>query len=84
MTNITDWQAQVGRTWADNYQLTDRSFAGLTERLLQRVTERVGDAVLDIGCGAGELALAIARNRPGARVVGVDVSSDLIDAARRR
>lgn len=84
MTNIMDWQAQVGRTWADNYQLTDRSFAGLTQRLLERVTERAGDAVLDIGCGAGELTLAIARNRPGARVVGVDVSGDLINAARRR
>lgn len=84
MTNIMDWQAQVGRTWADNYQLTDRSFAGLTQRLLERITERVGDAVLDIGCGAGELALAIARNRPAARVIGVDVSSDLVEAARRR
>lgn len=84
MTNILDWQAQVGRTWADNYPLTDRSFAGLTQRLLERVLERAGDTVLDIGCGAGEVTLAIARNRVAARVVGVDVSSDLIGAARLR
>ena len=40
--------------------------------------------MLDIGCGAGELSLAIARGRPEARVVGVDISPQLIEAARRR
>ncbi|WP_374530075.1 class I SAM-dependent methyltransferase [Novosphingobium sp.] len=84
MTSGMDWQAQVGRTWADNFALTDRSFAGLTQRLLERVGERAGGAVLDVGCGAGELALAVARQRPGARVIGVDVSPDLIEAAQAR
>ena len=84
MTTGKDWQAQVGRSWADNYRLTDRSFTGLTERLLERVAERDGNAVLDIGCGAGELSLAVARQRPGAHVVGVDLSGDLIAVARER
>lgn len=84
MTKGMDWQAHVGRSWAENFALTDRAFAGLTQRLLERVSERVGQCVLDVGCGAGELALAVARQRPGARVVGVDISADLIDAARDR
>jgi len=84
MTNKTDWQAQVGRSWADNYRLTDRAFSGLTQRLLERISEREGNSVLDVGCGAGELALALARTRPGARVVGVDVSAELIAAAQQR
>lgn len=84
MTAGSDWQAQVGRTWAENYRLTDRSFAGLTERLLARIGGCDGQAVLDIGCGAGELSLAVARGNPAAQVIGVDVSADLVDAARQR
>jgi len=84
MTTGRDWQAQVGRSWADNYRLTDRSFTGLTARLLERIAEREGNAVLDIGCGAGELSLALARQRPGAQIVGVDLSEDLVGVAQER
>ncbi len=40
--------------------------------------------MLDIGCGAGELALAVARGRPTSRVLGVDISHDLIKVAEER
>jgi SAM-dependent methyltransferase len=84
MTSGSDWREAVGRTWADNYRLTDRAFAGLTERLLGRIGNCEGKRVLDIGCGAGELSLAIARGNPGSEVVGVDVSTDLLETARQR
>lgn len=84
MTTGTDWREAVGRTWADNYRLTDRSFAGLTERLLARIGGCEGKAVLDIGCGAGELSLAIARGNDSAEIVGVDVSPALVAAASER
>jgi SAM-dependent methyltransferase len=84
MTTREEWQAVIGKTWADNYRLTDRAFAGLTQRLLERIAEHPGHAVLDIGCGAGELALAIARARAGSQVLGVDVSADLVAAAQTR
>jgi len=81
---MSDWQDRVGRSWAAKYRETDRSFSGLTQVLLDRVSSLRGEAVLDIGCGAGELALAVARARPGARVIGVDVSPDLIAVAQER
>lgn len=84
MTSKADWQAQVGRSWAENFRLTDRAFSGLTQRLLERLAEREGHAVLDVGCGAGELSLALARVRPGARVIGLDVSAELVAAAQQR
>lgn len=84
MTTGLDWQDTVGRNWAKSYALTDRSFAGLTEHLLGVIGAHPGVDVLDVGCGAGELSLAIARARPRARVIGLDVSSDLIAAARER
>lgn len=84
MTTGSEWRAQVGRSWAESYRLTDRAFSGLTERLLSRIGGCEGQSALDIGCGAGELSLALARGNASAKVVGVDVSSELVAAARER
>lgn len=84
MTTKADWQDAVGRSWAEMYARTDRSFAGLTDRLLGRIAAEPGANLLDIGCGAGELSLAIARARPRAQVVGIDVSPHLVAAAQER
>lgn len=84
MTDITEWRAGVGKAWAQSWQLTDRSFAGLTSRFLDMVHALPGQTILDIGSGAGELSLALARKRIDARVIGVDVSPDLITAAQQR
>ena len=59
----------------------------VTERLeRQLILELIGDTkglrVLDVGCGDGDLAVAL-RQR-GAMVVGIDVSSAMIEAAKAR
>jgi SAM-dependent methyltransferase len=82
--NPDEWQGRTGQSWAAEWRRTDRSFGALTERLLQRSREFPFDSVLDIGCGAGELSLAIARGRPHCRVIGVDISPQLIGVARQR
>lgn len=41
-------------------------------------------SVLEVGCGPGELALAVTRLRPEVDVVGVDLSSERIQLARER
>ncbi|MEY4238420.1 MAG: hypothetical protein RL339_1021 [Pseudomonadota bacterium] len=84
MTTEMDWRTQVGRSWAQNYALTDRAFAGLTQMLLDRAAPLVGHQVLDVGCGAGELSLALARQHPGSQVLGVDISHDLVEVAQTR
>ena len=84
MTNIMDWQGATGRNWAHEWRRTDRSFADLTGRLIARIEVEPGAAVLDIGCGAGELSLAVAAARANAEVLGVDISPELIDAASGR
>jgi len=84
MSPATDWQGKAGDSWAAEWRRTDRSFAGLTERLLTRTRDFSFDQVLDIGCGAGELSLAIARGTPRCRVIGVDISPNLVDTARQR
>jgi ubiquinone/menaquinone biosynthesis C-methylase UbiE len=43
-----------------------------------------GSAALDIGCGAGEVCVELAaRVAPGGRVVGIDPSAAMIEAARK-
>lgn len=80
----SEWQEQVGDSWAAQWRRTDRSFTHLTERLLAATRGLATGQVLDIGCGAGELALAIARGNPQAQVLGVDISPQLVAAARMR
>ena len=84
MTDASEWQGRTGRNWAAEWRRTDRSFAPLTERLLQRSRDFTFTSVLDVGCGAGELSLALARGRPRTRVVGVDLSPHLVGVARER
>lgn len=84
MSRALDWEGQAGESWAAEWRRTDRSWGGLTERLLRATREFSFSSVLDIGCGAGELSLAIARGRPGVNVVGVDISPQLIEVARDR
>ena len=43
-----------------------------------------GDRVLDIGCGAGQTTRAAARAAEAGSVVGVDVSEEMLQIARRR
>lgn len=84
MTDAGEWQGRVGESWAAEWRRTDRAFGPLTERLLQRSRDYAYSRVLDIGCGAGELSLALGRARRQARVTGIDISPQLIAVAARR
>jgi SAM-dependent methyltransferase len=79
-----EWEGRVGRKWAEEWRRTDRSFAGLTDRLLARASARPLARVLDVGCGAGETTLALARGHPNAQFTGLDISEQLIEVARER
>jgi len=86
MTSAYDWAGRVGDTWADEWRRTDLSFADLSPRLdaaILAAAPETGKAV-DIGCGAGGTAIALAAARPGLSIVGIDLSPTLVDAARDR
>lgn len=52
-------------------------------RVLEGI-ELAGKTVLDIGCGAGGITAALARDHDAARVVGIDVEAPVCEAARRQ
>lgn len=84
MTDASEWQGRVGQSWAAEWRRTDRSFGPLTEHVLRRHREIPFARGLDIGCGAGELTLALARATPEARITGIDISPQLVAIARER
>ncbi len=83
-----DWTGKVGQTWAREWQRTDRSFLALNARLIDRARACVSavpaPVILDIGCGAGATCLTLHDAVPGARITGLDLSAELIDAATAR
>ncbi len=55
------------------------------ERTFAALDPRPGALLLDLGCGTGEDALALARLvAPGGRAIGIDASAAMVDEARRR
>lgn len=86
MTGASDWRARVGDNWAEERRRTDRSFEGLDPHLIAAILAVAPERgrALDIGCGAGATALAVAAERPDLRIVGVDLSTALAAVARER
>lgn len=82
----SEWQGRVGDCWAGEWRRTDRSFSALHEVLLDRIVEVAPDArlVLDVGCGAGQTSIDLARRLPGSQLLGIDISPALIEIARSR
>ncbi len=52
--------------------------------VLDRLTLRGDETVLDAGCGSGRVTQALIERLPGGQVIAVDGSAGMIEAARRR
>jgi trans-aconitate 2-methyltransferase len=52
--------------------------------VMERLELRGDETVLDAGCGSGRLTEALRERLPDGRVIGVDVSASMIEAARGR
>ena len=77
----------LGRTSHETTRLIEQSkiYGGSTQRLLEAAGIANGMKVLEIGSGAGDVALILAElvGKAG-RVVGVDVNAEILETARER
>ncbi len=77
----------MGRTQAETDRLIRQSklYSSLTRRMLKQAGLGRGMKVLDIGSGAGDVAMAAAELvGPEGQVVGVDVNGEILKTARAR
>jgi ubiquinone/menaquinone biosynthesis C-methylase UbiE len=80
---IAYWNGSNAERWVRRQEEQDALLAPVADVLLERAAPRPGEFVLDIGCGWGGIALALARLvAPGGRVLGVDVSQLMLARAR--
>ena len=76
-----------GRSDEETQRLIEQSrlFEPITRRFLKSAGIRSGMRVLDIGSGAGDVALAVADLvGPAGEVVGVDMNPEILETARER
>jgi ubiquinone/menaquinone biosynthesis C-methylase UbiE len=80
---IAYWNGPAGQRWVRRQHEQDALLAPVAEVLLDRAAASAGEFVVDIGCGWGGTANALARRVvPGGRVLGVDVSDLMLARAR--
>jgi ubiquinone/menaquinone biosynthesis C-methylase UbiE len=63
--------------------LTSRE-AGFKRRLLEHARIKDGESVLDLACGTGTLAIEIKKERPKAKVSGLDGDRSILQRARQK
>jgi trans-aconitate 2-methyltransferase len=72
-----DWDARTYDRIAD-------PMARWGEAVLERLPLRGDERVLDAGCGSGRVTERLAERLPNGRVIALDGSSSMVDAARER
>lgn len=76
-------KTRLKTTWmTGDYDVFSRYMEKDAEQFYQRLKIKAGTRLLDVGCGAGQLALIAAR--AGAKVTGSDIASNWLEAARAR
>jgi ubiquinone/menaquinone biosynthesis C-methylase UbiE len=81
---IAYWNGPGGQHWADRQQAQDMVLAPVSDVLIDRAGAKAGERIVDVGCGAGATAIALAQKvGPTGRVLGVDISAPMLARARQ-
>ena len=76
-------KTRLKTTWmTGNYDLFSRFMEKDAEQFFRRLGVKPRTRLLDVGCGAGQLALIAAR--AGAQVTGCDIATNWVESARAR
>jgi SAM-dependent methyltransferase len=79
------WNGAAAHAWVDAQEALDQMFKPFEDLLVDAVSARPRDRVLDVGCGTGGTTIAVARVLGATgRSVGIDISEPMIAGARAR
>jgi SAM-dependent methyltransferase len=77
------WDGDEGAHWAQHQTRYDAAIARFHPAFMAAAAITAADRVLDIGCGTGQTTLEAARSAVDGHALGIDLSSQMVDAARR-
>jgi SAM-dependent methyltransferase len=80
----TAWDGPTGDVWTDNADLFDAGVARYQPTFLDAAAIAEDAQVLDVGCGSGLTTREVARRAAAGGATGVDLSTRMLDLARRR
>jgi trans-aconitate 2-methyltransferase len=73
------------RSWhGANYDRLSTPMEAMGREVLERLPLEGSETVIDAGCGSGRVTAALLGRVPDGRVIGVDASASMIEAARER
>jgi SAM-dependent methyltransferase len=79
------WDGSGGEHWVAQQARYDQINAGFGDRVVEVLSPRSGERVLDVGCGNGALSLAIGPLvAPDGSVLGLDISGPMLAIATDR
>jgi len=80
---IAYWNGPGGQRWSDRQAAQDILLAPVSDILISHIAAKPGERILDVGCGCGGLAIALAGQvAPGGSVLGIDISAPMLERAR--
>ena len=81
---IAYWNGPAGQRWTDRQASQDVLLAPVSEILIDRARVRAGERMIDVGCGCGATAIALAQQTgPTGHVLGIDISAPMLARARQ-
>lgn len=79
------WNGAEGDHWSIHHDRYNAMLGPFGAHALDAAAIAPGEAVLDVGCGCGDTAIAAAHQTgPAGMVAGIDLSGQMIDRARSR
>ena len=73
------WDGSGGEHWVAQQARYDQINGGFGDRVVEVLSPRAGERVLDVGCGNGALSLAIGPLvAPDGSVLGLDISGPML------
>ncbi len=76
---------RLPQAWnAEDYARNSSAQLAWARELIGKLALRGGEAVLDIGCGDGKVSALLAQAAGAGRVLGIDLSADMVRVARER
>ncbi|MQB34203.1 class I SAM-dependent methyltransferase [Rhizobium rhizogenes] len=79
------WNGDAARVWLSDEARLDDLFRPLGQAALVAAAPRLGEKVIDVGCGTGEMVIALANSvGPSGHVLGIDIAESLVNRGRAR